>query len=107
MAISHITDQTFEQEVLKSELPVVVDNYADWCMPCHAVARILEELEKEYQGKVKFVKLNVDQNPQTPATYGIMSIPTVLIFSHGSPQKTIIGAQSKDVFKRAIEEVLS
>ena len=107
MAISHSTDQDFEQKVLKNATPVLVDFWAPWCSPCHAVAPILEELEKEYEGKIKFTKVNVDQNPQSPSQYGIMSIPTILIFSQGSPQKTIIGAQRKDVFKKAIDEVLS
>ncbi len=107
MADLIFTDQTFEQEVLQSNTPVVVDFWAEWCQPCRAVSPIIEELAKEYEGKVKVGKLNVDENPQTASKYGIMSIPSILFFKGGQPVKTMIGAQSKENYKKGIEEVLS
>ncbi|MBI4078764.1 MAG: thioredoxin [Candidatus Levybacteria bacterium] len=105
MAELTLTDQTFEQEVLKSQLPVLVDFWAPWCAPCRIVSPIVEELAKEYEGKLKVGKMNVDEN-QTAARFGIMSIPTLLIFKNGKPVKTMIGAQAKDNLKKGIDEVL-
>lgn len=102
-----VVDQTFEQEVLKSDLPVLVDFWAPWCAPCRIVSPIVEELAKEYEGKLKVLKLNVDDNPQTASKYGIMSIPSLLIFKKGEVAKTMIGAAGKENLKRGIEEVLS
>ena len=107
MADLIFTDQTFEQEVLQSNTPVVVDFWAEWCQPCRAVSPIIEELAKEYEGKVKVGKLNVDENPQTASKYGIMSIPSILFFKGGQPVKTMNGAQSKENYKKGIEEDLS
>lgn len=107
MADLTFTDSNFESDVLKSDAPVMVDFWAPWCAPCRIVSPIIEELGKEYLGKVKVGKLNVDDNPQTAAKYGIMSIPSILMFKKGEPVKTIIGAQSKENFKRGIEEVLT
>lgn len=101
-----VADQNFEQEVLKSDLPVLVDFWAPWCAPCRIVSPIVEELAKEYAGKVKVAKLNVDVNPQTAAKYGIMSIPSLLIFKKGEVAKTMIGAAGKENLKKGIEEVL-
>lgn len=106
MADLVFTDQNFEEEVLKSELPVLIDFWAPWCAPCRIVSPIVEELAKDYEGKLKVGKLNVDENPKTASTYGIMSIPSLIFFKSGKPAKTMIGAQSKDNFKRGIEEVL-
>jgi thioredoxin 1 len=100
------SDSNFEQEVLKSEQPVIVDFWAEWCMPCQMVGPVIEELAKEYEGKVKIGKMNVDENGQTPSSFGIMSIPTVMVFKNGTPQRTLIGVQSKDTYKQVIEEVL-
>lgn len=102
-----ITDANFEQEVLKSELPVLVDFWAPWCAPCRIVSPIVEELAKEYEGKLKVLKLNVDDNPQTAAKYGIMSIPSLLIFKKGEVAKTMIGAVGKENLKKGIDEVLA
>lgn len=107
MSVVKFDDDTFEAEVLKSEVPVLVDFWADWCTPCHMLTPILEELEKEYAGKVKFGKLNVDENIKTPSTFSIMSLPTILVFKNGAPVATAIGVQPKDVFKKHIEEALA
>ncbi|MBI3070061.1 MAG: thioredoxin [Candidatus Levybacteria bacterium] len=101
-----VTDQKFEQEVLKSNLPVLVDFWAPWCAPCRIVSPIVEELAKEYNGKLQVFKLNVDDNPQTASKYGIMSIPSLLIFKKGQVLKTLIGAAGKENLKKGIEEVL-
>lgn len=101
-----VTDQKFEQEVLKSNLPVLVDFWAPWCAPCRIVSPIVEELAKEYNGKLQVFKLNVDDNPQTASKYGIMSIPSLLIFKKGQVAKTMIGAQGKENLKKGIEEVI-
>ena len=106
MADLTLTDQNFKQEVLESKTPVLVDFWAEWCAPCRIVSPIVEELAKEYEGKLKVGKLNVDEN-QTPSQYGIMSIPSLLIFKNGQVVKTMIGAQSKDNFKREIDSVLA
>lgn len=100
------TDANFDQEVLQSKIPVVIDFYADWCVPCRIVSPIIEELAKEYEGKVKVGKLNVDDNQNTAGKFGIMSIPSVILFKNGNAVKTIIGAQGKEKYKKEIEEVL-
>jgi len=107
MADITITDQNFEQEVLKSTTPVVVDFWAPWCTPCRIVGPVIEELAKEYVGKVKVGKMNVDENPDTSGQFGIMSIPSVLLFMNGKPVQSIVGAQSKENYKKAIDEVLA
>ena len=107
MADVVFTDQSFQQEVLESKIPVIVDFWAPWCGPCRIVDPIIEDLAKELIGKVKVGKLNVDENTQTAGQYSVMSIPSVLFFKSGQPVKTMIGAQSKENFKKGIEEVLS
>lgn len=106
MADLNFTDQSFKQEVLESKMPVVVDFWAPWCGPCRFVSPIVEELAKEYMGKIKVGKLNVDENQQIASKYGIMSIPTIMILKNGQPVKTMIGAQSKENYRKEIEEVL-
>ncbi|MGE5042172.1 MAG: thioredoxin [Candidatus Levyibacteriota bacterium] len=107
MSVVKLSDDTFEQDVLKSDVPFVVDFWAEWCTPCHMLTPIIEELEKEYEGKVKVGKMNVDENVKTPSSFGIMSIPTVIIFQKGKPVATTVGVQPKDVFKKALDEALS
>ena len=99
-----ISDDTFDQEVIESDLPVLVDFWADWCAPCKMIAPIVEELASEYDGKVKFAKLDIDSNPKVATTYGIRSIPTLLIFKAGSPVDQVVGAVPKSVLKGRLEQ---
>jgi thioredoxin 1 len=93
--ISHVTDATFEPDVLKSDTPVLVDYWAEWCGPCKAIAPILDEVAKEYGGKLKVMKLNVDENHQVPKKYNIRGIPTLMLFKNGNVEATKVGALSK------------
>jgi thioredoxin 1 len=102
MAVSKVSDATFEAEVLKAPEPVVVDFWAEWCGPCRMIAPALEEISGSMQGKVKIVKLNVDENPATAAKYGIMSIPTLMIFKNGEMASRQIGAQPKQKLEQWI-----
>jgi thioredoxin 1 len=102
-----VTDGTFEAEVLKSDKPVLVDFWAPWCGPCRMVSPLVEELAEEYGGKVKFFKLNTDDNVNTAVTYGIRSIPTLLIFKGGQPVDQIIGFRPKGDLKRVIDKALA
>jgi thioredoxin 1 len=106
MADATFTDQNFQNDVLKSTTPVVVDFWAPWCGPCKLVGPTIEQLAVDYKGKVKVGKLNVDENPDVAGTYGVMSIPTVMVFKGGQPVKAQVGAQSKDAYKRMIDEAL-
>lgn len=94
-AIVHVTDDTFEQEVLKSATPVLVDYWAEWCGPCKIIAPVLEEIAREYGDRVKVAKLNVDENPATPPKYGIRGIPTLILFKDGDVEAIKVGAVSK------------
>jgi len=94
--ITSITDDTFEQEVLKSDVPVLVDYWAEWCGPCKAIGPVLEDVAPGYEGKVRIVKMNIDENPNTPPKYGIRSIPTLMLFKNGSVEETKLGALSKN-----------
>lgn len=93
--IVYISDDAFEEEVLKSDQPVLVDYWAEWCGPCKMIAPILEEIAGEYVGKLKIAKLNIDDNPGTPPKYGIRGIPTLMIFKGGNVEATKVGAISK------------
>lgn len=106
MAVMEISDATFEAEVAKSATPVLVDFWAVWCGPCRMIAPVVEELSKEYVGKVKFCKVNVDDNNETAVNFGIRSIPTLLIFKGGQIAGQIVGAVSKEKIKSEIESVL-
>ena len=93
--IIHLSDATFETEVLQSTVPVLVDYWAEWCGPCKMIAPILDEICKDYDGKLKIAKLNIDENAQTPAKFGIRCIPTLMIFKNGNVEATKVGALSK------------
>jgi thioredoxin 1 len=93
--IVHVTDDSFESEVLKSSEPVLVDYWADWCGPCKMIAPVLDEIADEYRGRVKVAKLNIDENPNTPPRYGIRGIPTLMLFKNGEVEATKVGAVSK------------
>ena len=102
-----VTDSTFLDEVVNSDTPVVVDFWAEWCGPCKMIAPIVEELAGEYEGKVKFAKMDVDSNPQTPMQFGIRGIPTLLIFNGGeTPVDQVVGALPKARIKERVDQVL-
>ena len=101
-----ITDAEFDQEVLNADLPVVVDFWAEWCGPCKVIAPILEELANEYDGKIKFVKVDTEENFETPSTYGILSLPTLLVFKEGRQIERITGARPKGDLKRYLDKAL-
>jgi len=107
MADTIFSDSTFQQDVLQSGTPVLVDFWAPWCTPCKIVDPIVHDLAHEYEGKIKVGKLNVDENPQVSGSYGVMSIPTLMIFKNGQPVKSIVGAQGRDTIKGAIDSVLA
>jgi thioredoxin 1 len=102
-----ITDAEFEKEVIKSDVPVLVDFWAPWCGPCKSMIPIVDELSTEFDGKIQVVKINVDENSETPSKFSVMSIPTFVIFKDGDAVNTLVGAQSKDDLKSAIETVFS
>ena len=93
--ILHVTDESFEQDVLQSSDPVLVDYWADWCGPCKMIAPVLEEIAEEYAGKLKIAKLNIDDNTATPPKYGIRGMPTLMLFKDGNVEATKVGAVSK------------
>ncbi|MBL7663410.1 thioredoxin [bacterium] len=100
-----VSDSTFDAEVLKSDLPVLVDFWAPWCGPCRAIAPVIEELAKEYQGKIKFAKVNVDNNPESPAQYHVRGIPNLILFKSGQLQEQIVGAVAKQEIVKAIGKI--
>jgi len=102
--ITHITDSSFDQEVLQSDVPVLVDYWAEWCGPCKMIAPILDEIAADYQGKLKITKLNIDDNPATPPKFGIRGIPTLMIFKGGDVQSTKVGALSKSQLTAFIDQ---
>jgi len=99
MAVAEVTDQNFDAEILQSDTPAIVDFWAEWCAPCRAIAPIIADLAGSYSGQVKVVKMNVDENPATPARYGVRAIPTILAFKGGAVVEQITGAQTKAKFE--------
>ena len=102
-----VTDQDFEEQVEKSKLPVLVDFWADWCVPCKMIAPIVEDLAEEYDGKVAFAKVDVDSNPNIAMKFGIRSIPTLLVFKDGAPVDQVVGAVPKAELKKRLESALA
>ena len=101
-----ITDASFKSEVTDSPVPVLVDFWAPWCGPCKMIAPVLEEIAQEYEGKAKIVKINIDDNQNTPAQFGVRSIPTLILFKNGNEVEKIIGAQGKDKLTALIDSAL-
>ena len=106
-ATPEVTDATFDADVMKSDLPVLVDFWAPWCGPCRMVAPIVEELGEEYAGRVSFYKMNTDENPAVPSQYGIRSSPSLLIFNGGELKGTIVGFRPKSDLKKRLEEAIA
>jgi thioredoxin 1 len=104
--IIDVTDATFEREILKSETPVLVDFWAEWCAPCRAIAPIVKEIAANYDGKIKVVKMNIDENQSTPSQYGVRSIPTVLAIKNGTVVGQITGARPKSAFEDLAQKLL-
>jgi thioredoxin 1 len=106
MSVTPITDNTFEQEVLSSEIPVLVDFWAPWCGPCRMVAPVVDELSQDFDGQVKVVKINTDENPTIATQYGIRSIPTLIVFKDGQPVDRVVGALPKSTLANTLEKYL-
>ena len=105
--VAHVTDSNFELEVMKSSTPVLVDFWAPWCGPCRAIAPIVEELADDYSGRLKVVKINVDDNPMTPARFGVRGIPNLIIVKNGQVAEQIIGAVPKQQLIRAVDTAIA
>jgi len=104
--IHHVTDASFKADVLESQIPVLVDYWAEWCGPCKMIAPILDEVAKEYSGRIKVAKLNIDDNPKTPGELGIRGIPTLILFKGGNAEATKVGALSKSQLTAFIDSNL-
>ena len=104
--ISHVSDDQFESEVLKSDGPVLVDFWAEWCGPCKMIAPILDDLAASYEGRLKIAKINIDQNQKTPRNYNVRGIPTLMIFKNGKVEATQIGAVSKTQLSQLIDKTI-
>ena len=104
--IIHVSDDSFEQEVLQSEMPVLIDYWAEWCGPCKMIAPVLDEVAGEYADKIRVAKLNIDENPATPPKYGIRGIPTLMLFKNGEVEATKVGAVSKAQLTAFLDENL-
>ena len=104
--VQQVSDTSFDSEVLKSDLPVLIDFWAPWCGPCKAIGPVVEELAEEYGGRLKVVKMNVDDNPQTPSRYGVRGIPNLILFKGGEVREQIVGAVPKAQLVKAIDQVV-
>jgi len=105
-SIIHLNGDSFQTEVIESTIPVLVDYWAEWCGPCKMIAPILDELVKEYEGKLKIAKLNIDENQEIPSKYGVRGIPTLMIFKDGNPEATKVGALSKSQLTAFIDSTI-
>jgi thioredoxin 1 len=105
--VEELTDATFEQEVLRASTPVIVDFWAPWCGPCHAVEPILRQLEDDYGSRVKFAKLDIDANLHTASRYDVLSIPTAILFENGEPREIVVGARPRSYYEQAWAEWLT
>ena len=105
--VNEVSDTVWEKEVLQSDQPVLVDFWAPWCGPCRMVAPVVDELSEEYDGLVKFLKLNTDDNTATAAKYGVRSIPTLMVFKGGQPVESVIGFRPKSALKTTLDKVLA
>ncbi|HEX6490866.1 MAG TPA: thioredoxin [Gaiellaceae bacterium] len=105
--MNEVTDESFERDVLEAKTPVIVDFWAPWCGPCRAVEPVLAELEREHEGRVSFAKLNIDENIESAARYGVLSIPTTILFAGGRAQETVIGARPRSHYEQAWARWLS
>ncbi|MGH7986499.1 MAG: thioredoxin [Candidatus Binataceae bacterium] len=105
--VTHVTDANFEQEVMKSPTPVLVDFWAPWCAPCRAIAPVVEEVAGQYSGRLKVVKLNVDDNPEVPARFGVRGIPNLVIIKDGQVREQIVGAVPKQHLVKAVDSALA
>lgn len=103
MSVTEVGDQDFEEKVLGSEIPVLVDFWAEWCVPCHMVSPVVEEIASERSGALDVAKLNVDDNPEVTRKYGVMSIPSLILFKGGQEQARVVGARGKDAILKEIE----
>ena len=104
--VQAVGDDSFEHEVLQSTTPVLIDFWAPWCAPCRAIAPVVEELARDYEGKLKIVKMNVDDNPRTPSRYGVRGIPNLILFQGGQVREQIVGAVPKAQLVKAISKVV-
>jgi thioredoxin 1 len=105
--VAEVNDGSFDQEVLRAEVPVLIDFWAPWCGPCKAISPIVEELAGEYEGRLKVLKMNVDDNPQTPSRYGVRGIPNLIVFKNGQVADQIVGAVPKGHLVKAIDRALT
>ncbi len=105
-AVQEVSDASFDREVLKSDLPVLIDFWAPWCAPCRVIAPVVEQVASEYNGRLKVVKMNVDDNPQTPSQYGVRGIPNLILIKGGQVRDQIVGAVPKAHLVKAIDQVV-
>jgi thioredoxin len=105
--VTEVTDQAFEEQILKADRPVLVDFWADWCVPCHMVSPVVEEIGRDRGDRMGVAKLNVDDNPLTARRYGVMSIPTLILFVQGEERARVVGAKPKEAILREIEDHLT
>ena len=104
--VVYVTDESFEKEILKSDIPAVVDFWAEWCAPCKMITLAIEELARDYNGKIKIAKIDIDSNPAIATSMGVMNIPTVMFFKDGEEYKRVVGVNPKRAYEDAIKKIL-